>query len=417
MASGEQGEEQPAVFLASKAGLAGIQGHGPGPVTAESLRWLFPGLSDGFARFDGPAGAQAPVTVLEAMDGYLRTTNTNLGGAARHSVATEAVVTESRERLAAFLGATPGEVGFGMNATMINFQLVLAAAHDLRAGDEIVVTDLDHDANIAPWQQAAADRDLVIRVVPATADTRLNMDALAQTIGDRTKVVAFPWANNLTGTMVNVPQVVKLTHAAGAIAWADPTHYLPHGPVDVRQAGVDVLIGSAYKFFGPHVGVFYVRQELAGRWPAYHGSPHSGPAAARFEAGTLPFEALAGLTAALRYLDTVGWDFIATAERQLGQRFLAGLPPRWHLHGIPAMEGRTATFALTLPGHDPGRIAKALAAQKIAVTAGDFHSPAILRPLGIDGGVVRAGILHYTTEAEIERLLRALADIAAAAAP
>jgi cysteine desulfurase family protein (TIGR01976 family) len=385
----------------------------PGRLDVRSVRRQFPGLSDEFARFDGPAASQVPVSVLDAMYGYLRSANANLGGAFEHSLATDAVVGEARQQLAAFLSASPAEVGFGMNATTVNSRLARALARTLHAGDEIVVTDLDHDANLVPWRELAADLGVVVRTVPATSGTRLNMAALTQAIGDRTRVVAFPWANNVTGTELDVTQVAKLAREAGALVWADGTHYLPHGRVDVGEAGVDVLVGSAYKFLGPHLGVFYLRHELAERWGAGAPGSHPGSAAARFETGTLPFEALAGLTAALRYLDDVGWDFIEDAEQQLGQRFLAGLSPDWQLHGIPAMDGRTATFALTLPGHDPRQVATSLAAQKIAVTAGDFHAPAILRSLGVSA-VLRAGILHYNTEDEVDRLLNALNTLAAA---
>ncbi len=383
-----------------------------GSVDVTSLRCQFPGLSDEFARFDGPAGSQVPLSVLDAMNAYLRSANANLGGVFRHSLATASVVDEARQQLAVFLGAAVGEVGFGLNATSVNLILARAMARTLHAGDEIIVTDLDHDANIVPWQQLAADYDLVIRTVPMTPDTRLDMDALALAIGDRTRVVAFPWASNVTGTTVDVSQVVKLAHEAGAVAWADPTHYLPHGKVDASQAGVDVLVGSAYKFFGPHVGVFYVRQELAEQLlPGPSRSP-SRAAAAWVETGTPPFEALAGLSAALRYLNGVGWDFIEQAERNLGERFLAGLAPEWQLHGLPAMDNRTATFALTRANHDPSTVATALATRRIAVTAGDFHAPAVLRSLGVTG-VLRAGMLHYNTGEEVDRLLNALNSLSA----
>jgi cysteine desulfurase family protein (TIGR01976 family) len=364
------------------------------------LRGLFPGLADGWARLDGPGGSQTPAPVLKAMTGYLRRHNANLGGAFPHSTATGQLVADSRSLLAAFLGAGTEDVGFGLNATMLNSHLAGQATRGMRAGEEIIVTALDHDANITPWLDAAADHDLVIRTIGVGADTRLDVDALASAIGPRTRIVAFPWACNATGTHVDVRAVTELAHAAGATAWADATHYLPHGPVNVADTGVDVLIGSAYKFFGPHLGIYYARRQTANTWRPP-------------EAGTLPFESLAGLTAALGYISSTGWEFIEGTERALGERFLGGLPERWRLHGLPGMHGRTATFALTLPGHDPRTLAGVLADHRVAVTAGDFHAPAIMSALNLKDGALRVGILHYNTGAEIDRTLEILTTLAA----
>lgn len=386
------------------------------PATIESIRRLFPALDspapEAMVRADGPAASQTPQPVLDAITDYLRISNANLGGAFAHSRATSQIVDTARQRLAAFLGADADEVGFGMNATAVNFTLSRAATRDLRPGDEIVVTALDHDANIAPWTQAAADHDLVIRTIGVGADTRLDMAALADTIGERTRIVAFPLANNVIGTATDVTETARLAHDVGAIAWADASHFLPHGPVDSRALGVDVVIGSAYKFFGPHVGVFHARRELLDTWRphqldyALHGS-----AAARLEPGTLPFESLAGLTAALEYLDSTGWEFIVQHEHDLGTRFLAGLPEQWRLHGLPNIDGRTATFALTRPGRHPIDLARALAEQHIAAGAGTFHTTGIINALGLDLdlGAIRIGFLHYNTLDEVDRVLAALA--------
>lgn len=370
------------------------------PTRLGELRGLFPGLADGWTRLDGPAGSQAPATVIEAMTGYLRTDNSNLGGAFRHSVTTGHLVTATRRRLAGFLGVQPEDVGFGLNATTLNAHLAGQAGRGMRAGDEIIVTALDHDSNIAPWLDVAADHELVIRRVGLTDDTRLDMNALANAISSRTRIVAFPWACNATGTHVDVRAVADLAHAAGAIAWADATHYLPHGPVNVARAGVDVLVGSAYKFFGPHLGIYFASRKITNGWRLPEG-------------GTLPFEALAGLAAALDYIGSTGWEFIEGTERALGERFLDGLPERWRVHGLPNMHGRTATFALTLPGHDPRALARVLANERIAVTAGDFHAPATMHALNLSDGALRVGLLHYNTDAEVDRTLEVLANLAA----
>ncbi|MCP2323287.1 cysteine desulfurase family protein (TIGR01976 family) [Hamadaea flava] len=384
-----------------------------GALPIESVRVFFPAFANGVIRLDGPGGSQTPQPVLDAITGYLSASNANLGGVFAASEATGDLVAGARAAAAAFLGAaSPAEVGFGFNATSVNFNLSRAATRDVVAGDEIVVTALDHDANIAPWTQAAADRGLVVKTVGLDGDGRLDMVALAAAIGQRTRIVAFPYANNATGTAVDVAAVVQLAHAAGAIAWADATHWAPHFPTVVGELGVDVAICSAYKFFGPHLGLFYVRERVADRWRP-HQAAHAvaAPGAARFEHGTLAFEALAGLVAALEYVDSVGWAAIVDHERRLGQRFLDGLPDGIRLHGLPAMDGRTATFALTVPGHAPVEVAKALASRGIAAGAGMFHAPAVFDALGITGGAVRVGFLHYHSEADVDATLTALRSL------
>jgi cysteine desulfurase family protein (TIGR01976 family) len=383
---------------------------GPRPsINVETLRDLFPALTDASVRLDGPGGSQTPRPVLDAMTDYLVTSNANLGGVFAHSLATADLVATARARAGGFFGADTDEVGFGLNATAINFALTRAATRTLRPGDEIVLTTLDHDANVAPWRHAALDRDLVIRTVGVGDDTRLDMAGIAQMIGERTRIVTFPYANNATGTAVDVARVARLAHSVGAIVWADANQWAPHRPLDVRALGVDVAICSAYKFFGPHLGLFYGRRELLETWRPYQlDHAAHGPAAARFEHGTLPFESLAGLLAAFDYLDHVGWDFITGHERVLGERFLAGLPDRWRLHGVPDMDDRTATFALTLPGHRPQELARSLAAQGIAVGAGGFHATGIMDALGLPDGAMRIGLMHYNTEAEVDRTLEAL---------
>lgn len=379
----------------------------------ETVRELFPSFVDGVIRLDGPGGSQTPQSVLDAITGYLTTRNANTGGVFSHSRATEDLVEHARRRAARFLGAASDEeAGFGLNATALTFILSRAAARSLRPGDEIVVTVLDHDANVDPWRQAAAEGDVTVRTVGVAADTRLDMAALSAAIGPRTRIVAFPYAGNATGTAVNVAEVAGLAHRVGAIAWADATHWAPHAPIRAAELGVDVAVCSAYKFFGPHLGLFYARQEVAEAWQPYQlAHAAHGPLAARFEHGTLPFESLAGLIAALDYLDGVGWDAITAQETMLGQRFLSGLPAQFRLHGLPTMDGRTATFALTHPTRTPVEMAQALAAQGIAASAGRFHATAINDALGLPDGTLRVGLLHYNTTAEIDRILTALAHM------
>lgn len=378
-----------------------------------NARTLFPALADGTIRLDGPGGSQTAQPVLDAIVGYLVTSNANLGGVFAHSQATADLLAHTRAKAAAFLGAaSPAEVGFGLNATALNFTLSRAAIRSFQPGDEIVVTALDHDANIAPWTQAAQDLGLIVRKVGLNPDCTLDMTELANVIGERTRIVAFPYASNGIGTATNVPAIVELAHVAGALAWADLTHYAPHAPGNVAKLGVDVAICSSYKFFGPHLGLAYVKQSVAESWSP-HQLPHAvnTAGAARFEHGTLPFESIAGLSPALDYIDSIGWEAITAHEAVLGQRFLDGIPAGWQLHGIPEMAGRTATFALTLPGHQPVDIAKYLAAQRIAASAGRFHAGSSFDALGLPDGALRIGFLHYNTEQEVDRTLAALAAL------
>jgi selenocysteine lyase/cysteine desulfurase len=229
-------------------------------------------------------------------------------------------------------------------------------------------------------------------------------------------VVAFPWACNGVGTTIDVARVVDLAHRAGAIAWIDATHFAVHGAIDVRAIDSDVLLCSAYKFFGPHLGVFYARRELLERWHPYKVRPAaSEPLGHRFETGTLPHESLAGFIAAVDYIHSVGWDGIVAHERDLGERFIAGLPPGYRLHGVPTMRQRVATFAVTLPGRTPQEIAQLMAERDIAVWAGHYYAVEVMRRLNLENGAVRIGFVHYNTSDEVDRALAGLEQVAHAA--
>jgi selenocysteine lyase/cysteine desulfurase len=219
-------------------------------------------------------------------------------------------------------------------------------------------------------------------------------------------VVAFPWASNAVGTLVDVERVVELAHAAGALAWIDAVHYAPHGPIDVAALGADVLICSPYKFFGPHLGLAFARFELLERWRPYKVRPAPG-----YETGTLPHELLAGFVAAVEYLESLGWDAIQAHERALGRRFLVGLPASCRLYGLPTMDGRVPTFAFIVDGLSPEAVARKLGEQGIAVWHGDYYAVEVMARLGLPDGAVRAGILHYNTAEEVDRLLKALAEL------
>ena len=371
----------------------------------ESIRTRFPALCGPTTRLDGPAGSLIPRQVIDSIAGYLSTRPANLGGVFAESLAATRLVQRARHRCAAFFGAADGdEVGFGLNASTVNATMVALAARTMGTGDEVVVSALDHDASVLPWRRAAAEHGLVLRMVGLADDGRLDMDHLRAVINGRTRVVALPYAANATGTAVDVATATRLAHAVGALAWIDATHIAPHEPLRVRELGADVAFCSAYKFFGPHLGLYYARRELTAAWS--RRTPGAG-----IEAGTPPLESLAGLVAAFDYLDEVGWRFIAAQERALGERFLEGLPEPWRLIGLPTMDGRTPTFALTLPGSHPVDLARTLAERGIAVGAGTFHAPTLFDTLALREGAVRIGFLHYNTGAEVDDALNALTDL------
>ncbi|MEX2211955.1 MAG: cysteine desulfurase-like protein [Gaiellaceae bacterium] len=390
-------------------------GRHPATITTldiEAVRGRFSALRGELAFFDGPAGTQVPDEVVEAISRYLLTDNANVGGAFATSIRTGSLITQARIGAAAFLGCSPEEVGFGQSMTTLNFALTRAFGRELVAGDELVVTRLDHDANVAPWLHLARDRDLTVRFADIHDDGTLDWDDLERLLTERTRVVAFPVASNAVGTLVDPARIARLAHEAGALAWADAVHYAPHGPIDVAAWDVDVLVCSAYKFCGPHLGLFFGRRELLERWPAYKVRPSSEhPPAARYETGTLQHELLAGLVAAFDYLESLGWDAIQAHERGLGERFLAGLPASCRLYGLPQMDGRVPTFALTVDGLAPEQVAVRLAELGIAVWHGDYYAVEVMKRLGLPDGAVRVGILHYTAAEELDRLLAALASL------
>jgi len=371
----------------------------------DAVRARFAALQTPTAFFDGPGGTQCPDSVIDAIAGYLRESNANLGGPFGNSRRTDALVAQARLTAASFLWCDPEETIFGANMTTLNFALSRTVGRTLRPGDEIVVTRLDHDGNVSPWLELAHDLDLTVRFVDVEDDTMLDLADLERQLGDRTRVVAFPLASNAVGTIVDARRVVELAHAAGALAWADAVHYAPHGQIDVATLGVDVLLCSPYKFFGPHMGLAYVRADLAESWRTYKVRP----AHHRFETGTLPHELLAGFVAAVDYVDSIGWDAIHAHERALGQRFLAQLPDSCTLYGLPAMEGRVPTFAFNVAGVPPRTVAERLGQLDIAVWDGNYYAVEVMNRLGLgDEGAVRVGFVHYNTTAEVDRLVRAL---------
>jgi cysteine desulfurase family protein (TIGR01976 family) len=409
------------------------------PLDVATLRRRFPALQRQVAGrdaafLDGPGGSQAPDTVIDAIASYLRGSNANLDGAFVTSAESNALYDRARQAGADFTGSAPEEIAFGANMTTLNFQLAHAVARTLKPGDEIIVTQLDHDGNVSPWLRVAEDHELTVHAAPIRSDdVTLDVDALESLISERTKVVAFTLASNAVGSKPDVRRIAEAAHAAGALAWGDAVHYAPHGRIDRRSMGLDVVVCSPYKFFGPHLGMAAIRHDLAEHWPADRVRPaDETPAGHRFETGTQSHEGLAGFVAAVDYLTELGeggtrrarldnaYARITAHEERLSviaiERLtaIAGVT----LHGIAdtaRVHERTPTFAVTVRGVDPRAVAAELGRQGIFVWDGNYYALNVMLALGLEGrgGAVRAGFLHYTTEDEVDRLCDALEAIAA----
>jgi cysteine desulfurase family protein (TIGR01976 family) len=390
-----------------------------------SIRSRFPALAGEAGYFDGPGGSQVPQSVIDAMTAYLRDSNSNLGGAFRTSRESDEVLERGRAAAADFTGAEPEGIAFGANMTTLNFQLAHAVARTLEPGDEIVVSALDHDANVSPWLLVAEDHGLVIRTAPLRAeDVTLDLDAFEELVGQRTRVVAFTLASNAVGSIPDAQRIAAAAHKVGALAWADGVHLAPHRRLRARELGLDVVLCSPYKFFGPHLGIAAIRPDLAASLPADRVRPaDEDPPGHRFEAGTQSHEAIAGATAAIEYLRDLGggdldqaFALIEEHETRLTERFLAGLPEGVELYGIRGSEGRTPTFCFNVNGQSPRAVAERLGERELYVWDGNYYALEPMRALGLDdsGGAVRAGFLHYTTEDEVDFLLEALTDLTAA---
>jgi cysteine desulfurase family protein (TIGR01976 family) len=383
---------------------------------------------------DAPGGTQVPQQVIDAMADYLANWNANLGGAFATSARSDRVVAEAHAAGAAFLGADPDEVIVGQNTTTLAFHLARSFGRTLRPADEVVVTVLDHDANVTPWIRAAEDAGATVRLVDVREkDGTLDLESLDAALGDRTRLVAFTMASNALGTVTPAAEIVRRVHDAGALAVADAVHFAPHNSIDVRALGVDVLFTSPYKYFGPHLGVAFGRRELLERWVPYKVRPAPDALPDRWETGTLSHEALAGLSAAVDYLAglvedggsprdrlVAGMTAVTAYEGSLTRRFLsaaAGIPGLT-LYGIADPDRwveRTPTFAFRLDSMAPRALAEELGRRGIFVWDGNYYALSIMERLGLEesGGAVRVGFCHYNTADEVDRVVAALADIAA----
>ena len=416
--------------------------------TISEIRTEFPALQQEIGGrppvfLDGPGGTQVHGSVIEAMTRYLTEANSNAGGAFLFSQRTDETAASARSAMADMVNASqPEEIVFGPNMTSLTFNLSRAIGQTLSPGDEIVVTRLDHDANIAPWL-ALEERGVVLRHVDFDpGDCTLDMGGLERSITPRTRLVAMGYASNAVGTINDVAQVASLAHAAGAWLYVDAVHYAPHGPIDVQALGCDFLVCSVYKFFGPHLGALYGRYELLDLLPAYKARPAGDAPPHKFETGTQSFEAMAGTTAAVDYLASIGrrygeetagqypdfkgrrldlkiaMDAIRAYETKLCQRLLTGLQQIQGLkiYGITdptRLAQRVPTLSFTMEGISPQEIARRLSDASIFAWNGNFYALAVTERLGLEerGGLLRVGLVHYNTAEEVDYFLGVLGDM------
>ncbi len=406
------------------------------PFDPAAFRSLFPSLDlkvggRPAAFFDGPGGSQVPLSVIEAQRDYYLRSNANTHGQFATSRAADETVRAARAAAAALLGAAgPETISFGQNMTTLNFLLARAVGRTLRPGDEVIVTDLDHDANVAPWL-ALQELGIVVRSCPVRlSDCTLDMEAMHALIGERTRHVAVGYASNAVGTVNGVGQVVRWAHAAGATVSVDAVHFAPHALIDVQGLECDFLLCSAYKFFGPHVGLLYSRPGALDALPTDRVRPQDPSAPTRIETGTLNFAALAGVTAAieaiamqgeggsLRQRITSAFAAIYPYEHKLAQHLWEGLSgiPGATLFGPPVgKELRAPTVSFRLQGQSPEAVARRLGDEGFFVWDGDFYAVTLIQRLGLadQGGVVRVGMAPYILTDEVERLLAAVRAITA----
>lgn len=360
---------------------------------------------------DAPGGTQVPERVIAAMDGYLRAGTANAHGVFPTAVATDDLCAMVRARVAGFLGGWAEGVVFGPNMTTLTFHVADALAAEIGPDDRIVCTRLDHDANVAPWLHLATRTGATVDWVDLDPGTgTLNLDTLR--VDGSTRLIAFPAASNALGTVVDPAPFVTAARSVGAVTYMDAVHAAPHVPIDQRTTGIDVVVCSPYKFFGPHAGVLAGDPALLERWTPrkVRPAPDTGPE--RWQQGTAAFESIAGTGAALDHIAEIGMDAVGAHERGLTARFLDGLRGLDHvrLHGVDGVDGRTPTFALTVAGHTPDAVARGLATDGIYVWAGHYYAVEPLRRLGLldRGGAVRVGFVHYHGPDDVARVLAAL---------
>ena len=378
----------------------------------ESLR--FPGARGRWARFDGPAGTLMVDVAIEAMTELLRSGHVaNMGGLFEAARVTDQVVWDARVAVAELLGADPAGVVFGANSTSLILSLVRWIEPTFGPGDVVLCSQLDHDANVAPWLYAARRSGAEVRMLPVNTETgRLRHDMVDELCDSRVRWVAITGASNVIGTMPDLKSIVSTAHRHGAQVLVDAVHLVPHAPVDIDDLQCDALVTSPYKWYGPHCGVLWLRPELRTEIQPVNARTAPADPPRRFETGTLPIEALVGVTAAARYLLEVRAAERTRPEDNVFPPLLAGLLEMPHVSviGPPELHDRTPTVAFTVTGHRPEEVASALAAEEIAIWSGHHYALELMRAYGLweKGGVARAGVVRYTRDEDVIRLLDAV---------
>lgn len=396
------------------------------------VRSQFPALASGAIFLDNPGGTQMAQQSLVRMTDYLTRTNANHEGAFKTSRESDAVVDASRAAVADFLNARrPEEIVFGQNMTSLTLHMSRSIARTLNAGDEIVVTRLDHDANIAPWMLIAEDRGCTLKWVDFDPeDCTWGVDALKQQLTSKTKLVAIGYASNAVGTINPVADAVKAAHEVGALVYIDAVQYAPHGPIDVQALDCDFLACSAYKFFGPHTGILYGKYELLDKLKAYKVRPAHNEPPHKFETGTQSFESIAAVLGALEYFESLGagatrrqrlvaaMTAMKEYEQTLSRALIEGLSlikglHIWGITDLGQLDRRVPTVSFTLEGWAPRDVAAKLDKHGIYVWDGNYYALAVMDRLGLEekGGMVRVGAAHYNTLEEINKLVEAVKSL------
>lgn len=413
------------------------------------IRAQFPSLAitdDGKPRvyLDNPGGTQVAQPVIDRTVEYFTTMNANGGGHFRTSIDSDALLEEAHAAMADLLHApSPDEIIFGPNMTTLTLSLSRSLARTFSPGDEIIVTRMDHDANVSPWLLIAEDYDLTIKWLPFNTTTyRYDLDVLDSLLTSRTRLAAINYASNALGTINDVKTITEKVQAAGALSYIDAVQYVPHGVTDVQEIGCDFLVCSAYKFYGPHQGILWGRSDLLAALKAYRVRPAGETLPIKFETGTQVHECIAGTLGVVEYLASVGatmaepHHFTSTAASQRRQQLVAGMNaileyenglcrqlimglqqiPGLTIHGITdlnQLSDRVPTVSFTLEGHHPADIATALAKNNIFVWDGDYYAVEVIGHLGLTdkGGMLRVGIGHYNTAAEVDQLLQVVAGL------
>ncbi len=391
------------------------------------LRQRFPAIRQSNALFfDGPAGTQVPDVVVEAVSRGLVEAASNVGGEFPASHRSGRVVDAARAAAADLVGGSPDEIVFGPNMTTLTMAFSRAVVSGFEPGDRIVVSGIDHDANVTTWTRAAADFGVEVDWIElADEHVQLDLDSLARVLTERTRLVAIAGASNAFGTLTDLRRVVEIVRPSGAKLFVDAVHLAPHERIDVRSLGVDAVVCSGYKFYGPHVGVLWAHRDWLDGVRPYKVRPAPADAPGKFETGTPSFALLAGLTAAIDHLASLGrgstrrerldgaFAEIRSHEASMGHRFLSQLPENVTVWGMPSMEGRVPTFAIDVDGRSPSEVAARLGRQEICVWAGHYYAVEPMRRLGLldSGGLTRIGFVNTTTAAEVDRLLEVLAEL------